>query len=82
MSRKKTPEELREEEKIRREYTEWIRFRSHKNMLHVMSYEFLITEDLKIAKKNLKEYRDSLPSKIRNHPHFDKAFTKLIERRT
>ena len=81
MSRKKTAEELREEEKIRREYTEWIKFRSHKNMLHVKSYEYLVTEDFETAKKNLREYYKSLPSKIRNHPHFDKAFTKLIERR-
>ena len=63
-------------------YTKELRFKSYKNMLHVMSYEFLITDNLKIAKKNLKEYWDSLPSKIRNHPHFDKAFRKLIERRT
>ena len=62
-------------------YTKEMRLNSHKNMLHVMSYEFLITENLEIAKKNLREYYKSIPTNIRNHPHFDKAFTKLIERR-
>ena len=68
--------------KIKREFTDYMKLESYKNMLHVMSFKYIVTEDLEEAKKNLKEYWESLPNKIRKHPHFDKAFTKLIARRT
>ncbi len=68
-------------QKFNMEYTKQMRLNSHKNMLHVKTFEYLVTKDLETAKKNLKEYWESLPSNIRNHPHFDIAFTKLIERR-
>ena len=67
--------------KFSKKEMDFMKLNSYKNLLHVRSYEFLITKNIEEAKKKIKDWYYSLPSEIQANKFIKDKIKEVLARR-